>query len=60
MRAWRRIALDPKTFDEIQSITSNKRVAEILKQRGMQEDLDALFQEYQMRLKAIEAECRAS
>lgn len=59
LRAWRRIALDPDTFNEIQSMTSNKQVAKLLKDRGMQDDLDALFLEFKMRLKAIEAKCKS-
>lgn len=57
MRAWRRIALEPDTFNEILESDSNARVAEILDERGMQSDLDALFLEFKIRLEALEAEC---
>lgn len=58
MRAWRRIALDQETFDAILAASSNDRVEQILTERGIQGDLDALFQELRIRLEAIEASCR--
>ncbi|MCB9853174.1 MAG: hypothetical protein H6819_08760 [Phycisphaerales bacterium] len=58
-RAWRRIAMDGDTFDELQQLTSNSRVAEVLVERNIQTDLDALFLEFQIRLKAVEAECKS-
>lgn len=57
MRAWRRIALVPDTFNEIRQLESNEQVAEILNTQGIQTDLDALFQEFQVRVQAIEDSC---
>lgn len=60
MRAWRRIALAPAIYDEIQSIESNQSVAEILADQGIQTDLDALRQEFRIRLQAIEDSCNSN
>lgn len=55
MRAWRRVAMEPMTFHKLMDATSNVEFTRILEDRAMQPDLDALFQEFKMRLEAIES-----